>query len=1298
MAGRIVDYLQGMKWDAGGPDPSTTTSTVSYYADGSRVSGVEGAGRWFGAGVAGLTFEGTVDPTVLEALLNGAHPGTGQLLLDGKGMAARGRTGPKDPAATVASSGDPGEVLSVDQTAILTGLSYKRVRELLGDHGKWQAAVAVFPVTHAAWVAEREAAHRAGREFTLSEPVAPERPNLCLVGEKVAGAWTVLRSEVDRFIGSHRPKETVVAYDVTFSAPKSVSMSWALANPDQRLVIEEAIWGSARAGIGYLEANGLSVAVTGPDGRGRAQTHGLIGAGYLHATNRNAEPQLHVHVVVTKIVERPDESLASLDASGMFGHAKTAGCLAAADLRHRLTSELGVEWAKVRNGVSEMVGWDRSVLRRWSSRTAQIDSVATELGLAGPAARQNIAYRTRAAKDLTTDPAVLRAAWAAALADDGLDGEWLDREVFGRHRSRHGDGIEVSAQDVRRLFRDLSGAHGVTELSASFDRRDVLQRIAEWANSRVSLEGIEDLTDTYLTRPDVTALNSPSAGAVIVRGDGRTVAISDALTLPRFTTIGMQAIEANLGVLYEAGRNRGVGQVARSSVETHIAASTQRGVTLGADQANMVRAITTSGHGVQLVVGPAGSGKTTALAVAARAWEEAGYRVLGTSVNGNAAETLAREAGIDAKTLESRLTWLDLADRPVLTGRDVIIVDEASTIGTRDLERLLRHASAAGAAVRLVGDPAQHTAVEAGGGFRALIDAHRARGDVVELTENRRQRGPDMETVRQALVTYRAGHVKTAWETLAADGRVTVSGDPGRLLDRLVCDWFDDRAAHLAAPESVKRSSMMAESHITREALNTRARVLLRDDGTLTGPEVAVGEQPFAVGDEVICRHATRLQSSENPKLKVNNGTRGVVVGFGGGEKRPSMIVEFEGGRGRIGVPNALLTKDLRAGVIGVITHSYALTTHAAQGETFQTARTLATERVSKEGLYVGLSRGVDTVIAYVPDEDAMLTELGHQRGEEPFLPVASGAQRDLIDTVGNRIAGQRSEQLSTEEDPNAGPARILANRNRLPELDTNAANYRGDPLAQAAVRERERLITEHAITNPDTALVETIGPRPPGAPGQDWDRAVGAIAVHTERYGLVTDPARPWWPPGQPPESPAGARSWEQLNGLFAPVMARNIALHCPPGELRDTINAVRRAVPVHGDVARDYAGLLYRAVEYAATNALRHPADYVTNLIGPRPPSGQPLHDWAEIGGQIERWRHEHLGLAPTDGPATRTTNPIEAAIGSEPDHPVALIAWRSLVDELTNHPGTHLDGHEVGRPPASAVTQRRAGGFER
>ena len=158
-----------MKWDTGGPDPS---ATVSYYADGSRVSGVEGAGRWFGSGVVGLTFEGTVDPTVLEALLNGTHPGTGQRLLDGKGMAARGRTGPKNPDAAVSATGDRDEVLSLDQAAVLTGLAYKSVQALFTAHQTWERELALFPVTHAAWVAERDAATRAGKEFTTPEPGA----------------------------------------------------------------------------------------------------------------------------------------------------------------------------------------------------------------------------------------------------------------------------------------------------------------------------------------------------------------------------------------------------------------------------------------------------------------------------------------------------------------------------------------------------------------------------------------------------------------------------------------------------------------------------------------------------------------------------------------------------------------------------------------------------------------------------------------------------------------------------------------------------------------------------------------------------------------------------------------------------------------------------------------------------------------------------------------------------------------------------------------------------------------------
>ena len=193
----------------------------------------------------------------------------------------------------------------------------------------------------------------------------------------------------------------------------------------------------------------------------------------------------------------------------------------------------------------------------------------------------------------------------------------------------------------------------------------------------------------------------------------------------------------------------------------------------------MVTAVCSSGDAVQCVLGPAGSGKTYALAAAARAWQQAGFTVWGASVNGTAAEQLARATGIPTRTLASLLNRLDLADHPVLTDRHVIIVDEASTIGSRDLARLLRHTTAAGATVRLVGDPAQHSAIDAGGLFRALVDQHPERTPA--LTVLRRQTGDDMADLRLALTDYRQGRLAEAWQRLQDNARIVTADSPGEL-------------------------------------------------------------------------------------------------------------------------------------------------------------------------------------------------------------------------------------------------------------------------------------------------------------------------------------------------------------------------------------------------------------------------------------------------------------------------------------------------------------------------------------
>src|SRR5439155_8814861 len=152
-------------------------------------------------------------------------------------------------------------------------------------------------------------------------------------------------------------------------------------------------------------------------------------------------------------------------------------------------------------------------------------------------------------------------------------------------------------------------------------------------------------------------------------------------------------------------------------------------------------------------------------------------------------------------------------------------------------------------------------------------------------------------------------------------------------------------------------SSMVAEHHRERRALNTRARIMLAAAGELTGPTLEVGAHEFRAGDEVICRAPAKdLHPAGQPRRYLRNGTRGTVIAVHH-DPQPAITVDFEH-RGPIRVPAEFLTRELRPGVHGGFTYSYALTTHAAQGHTHDAARTLATDGSSRPGIYVGLTRG----------------------------------------------------------------------------------------------------------------------------------------------------------------------------------------------------------------------------------------------------------------------------------------------------------------------------------------------------
>jgi len=1093
---RVVDYLEGRapappgrspKWWQTNSLASPVTAepvapagdgVLAYYADS-----VEGPGRWLGRGLAGHSPTGEVARDELARMLLGQHPTSGCQLLDGRGSALRahqlGRT-----AADVAAHGPDNELLTMPQAAALIGVSPQYLRNVAMATAKASNALG------------NVAGNVAEVDGTLP---ALDHPYLDAAHAGPGGHWRVTRAEVARFIAARNTPAAVIGYDVTFSVPKSVSLLWAQASPAGQESIVAAVHAAVTAGVAYLEDNAAFVR-TGWTGAVQP-ARGLLAASYLHATSRALDPQLHAHVVVANMAEGPDGKVRALDGRALYAHAMTASHLAAAQLRLELTRRLGVEWQPVERGLADVVGVPRKAIDAMSKRSQELESVLPQIEAfftggrrLRARGRQMAAYITRAAKDEHgVDPAALRPWWSKQL-----DGVGFGPRAVGRCLHRQVAPALVTAEQRVELFARLGSAEGVTEMAATFSRRDVIQSVADWAGDRLDADAICHLADAWMTTDVVVRLeprrrNGREADVIRLR-HGQTVNAVGAE--PIYTTTEMLGVEERLLAGYARGRHVGAGVVPAASLQRVLAARPG----LGQDQVAMVSSICASGHRVQCVLGPAGSGKTFALAAAAVAWEEAGYRPIGAVVQGTATEVLRDATGLPCSTLASLMYRLDTAaPGTVIDKRSVVIVDEASTIPNRELARLIGHVDAAGATLRLIGDPAQHTAVAAGGGWRALLERYPE--DRAELVERRRQGSVDMTEVRLASDEYAAGQIAAALERLRRNDRVVEADTPEELLDALVADWYVDRM-HREADPSQPPSSMMADHHVERRELNARARTLLAARGVLTGPVIEGAGASFQAGDEVIAvqqQYDLRAPGSVSTDF-VRTGERGRVVEVRPGS-HPVVVVDFER-RGCIEVGEPLLTKAVRPGVVGVLAHSYAVTSHMAEGETYQVGRHLSTDASSRAGVYVGLTRGRGDARLYMVRRRDLVPSADHHVG----LPRLEDDSATL-EAVVRRLEAQRSEYLATEADPAAAEVARLRRSQSLAELVSLARNC-PDPatsLPARAYREGAAAVAAAACLDPEPALVARLGSRPtPGPDRRGWDRVVGEIAVYRARFGAM--------------------------------------------------------------------------------------------------------------------------------------------------------------------------------------------------
>jgi conjugative relaxase-like TrwC/TraI family protein len=1026
---------------------------------------------WLGRGAAGLGLSGDVDGADLRSVLQGKDPRTQENLLGAQGSSGR-TSGP-----TI--SLDSREWWTLQEASEVIGVSSTYLRRLVD-----QTRVAS---------AERAFALMAGQSL-------PQAPALWLVAEKREGKWRLAGSELADYMNLRKPPTVVVGYDVTFSVEKSVSALWARANDDVRQEIIAAVESSVRAGVDYLERHALRVKVGGKRQEGR----GMVAASYLHSTSRALDPQLHRHVVIANLANGPGGQARALDGMSLFHHAKTAGYVAGAELRHQLTARIGVEWQPVIRGLSEVTGVGVDAIASISTRSREMTAAAiaieSESGGTIPtnsaASRQVLALATRSPKTGGTDPEALRTRWAQTL-----DAAGLDVDVFEQVIHRVSGPTLTRAEDIAQLFVDLSGTNGVTETQAIFDRRHVVQAVATWSVDRLSAAACEDLADRWLASPEVVPLRSTKAlsrGAdMIHRRDGQIVRGTAEL---RFSTRTMLAIESRVGSSYERGRELGRGVVSAKIVEGIL--SEPSFAHLSSEQQHLVRHLTATGHEISLVRGPAGTGKTTAIEAASRAWEEAGYRVLGASVNGNAAEVLGRSAGIESTTVASMLWRLGSGDEWILDDRTVVILDEATTLATRDLDRLLAEIHNHGASLTLVGDPAQHSAVGAGGAFRWLMEEYP--DDVAQLTVNRRQLGDHLSEVRLALEEYRNGAISGALERLKNNQRVITADSATDLLDTLVSDWYVDRQRTLHEP-AFGRSSMTAAHHDERRALVERARVLLRADGTLHGPEMEAGGTRFCAGDEVIAKVPDRTLRPDGGGRQsfVKNGSRGTVISV----DEDRLFVAFEH-RGTIAIPRSYLDQEVGHGAKGALLHSYCLTTYAAQGDTYGAARHLGSDHSSRAELYVGLTRGRHETALYAVRRSEFVVPVVDD--DLPRLRDDTNAARAMAASA----AAGGIERLARELDPLAQEATAMADSHTVAQLlKMLPGRDAGDlPLITRAHEIATGRLVRQALSEPSPDVLQFLGQRPmlndpdelptPGVRPRDaWDEAVGAVTLYRSAH-----------------------------------------------------------------------------------------------------------------------------------------------------------------------------------------------------
>ncbi|WP_447728322.1 Ti-type conjugative transfer relaxase TraA [Sphingomonas koreensis] len=691
--------------------------------------------------------------------------------------------------------------------------------------------------------------------------------------------------------------------------------------------------------------------------------------------------------------------------------------------------------------------WNRTdLLEQWRERWAEhVNQRLTELDI-----NARVDHRSLEAQGIDLEPQHKIGPVASRLAAQGLVSERLQEH----HTIARTNGEKLLANPALAL-------DAITHTQATFTARDLAMFVHRHSEGK---EQFDSLMAAVKAAPELVALGKDGHGE------------------PRFTSRNMIEIERRLEratFRLEASRRPGMDEQQRKLA---LARAEMRGLVLSSEQRSAFHHVT-EGCGLGVIVGYAGTGKSAMLGVARDAWESAGYSVRGVALSGIAADNLEAGSAIASRTIASlEHQWAQ--GRELLSNRDVLVIDEAGMIGTRQMERVLSEAEKRGAKVVMVGDPEQLQAIEAGAAFRATAERHGS----IEITEIRRQREDWQRNATRYLATGRTVEAISAYSRHecihVADTRNDARAD---LIER----WDNDRSV---APDA----SRIILTHTNEEvqALNAAARNRLRASGDL-GDEVTVsterGERAFAPGDRIMFLRNER-------GLGVKNGSLGQVQSV----TQARMAVLLDDGR--------VITFDVKD--YANIDHGYAATVHKAQGVTVDRVHVLATPGLDRHAAYVALSRHRDRLDLHYgrdhfSDQRSLTKVLSRERGKDMVSDYPAPKPTPERQAPDNRFAELKLSatpsvpELNPFEQSVVRVARSVTDILRMrtegyPELPHQRAALDKAVVQMEAVRPGVRRDLQNVFNADRRTIEEAANGRP--------ERAIQAMVLEAE---MRADPAK---------------------------------------------------------------------------------------------------------------------------------------------------------------------------------------------